>query len=211
MSEVYDADYYLRGTTSGKSLYCDYRWLPRLTIPMVKRIIEHCGIEKNHRVLDFGCARGYVVRAFRELGFNAFGADVSEWALANADEAAYPFVDTVQAMLKNSDDKYDWIVAKDVLEHVVDVQNVINDIMASAQVGVFAVVPLSLFDGHPYVVASYEQDVTHVHRLCLGTWAGMFMRPGWSVDGRYALSGVKGNYASWEKGNGFLTCRRLES
>ena len=33
-ASVYDADYYLRGEETKKSLYTDYRWLPDGTIPM---------------------------------------------------------------------------------------------------------------------------------------------------------------------------------
>src|SRR5579862_3672374 len=89
---VYDESYFLRGKESGKSLYENYRWMPDLTIPMVQRIIEHCGIRRGDSILDFGCARGYVVRAFRELGYNAYGYDISRWAIENADLAAYPYL-----------------------------------------------------------------------------------------------------------------------
>ncbi len=75
--EQYDADYFLRGKATGKSLYEDYRWMPGLTIPMVRSMISHLGIANADMVLDFGCARGYVVRAFRELGYLAYGYDTS--------------------------------------------------------------------------------------------------------------------------------------
>lgn len=201
----FDEDYFMRGPETGKSLYRSYSWLPRLTLPMVRRIIDHCGIREGHSVLDFGCARGYVVRAFRELGHVAYGMDISKWAIDNADPTVAKFVcnDT------RINGTLDWIIAKDVLEHVPDVQATIDNLMEHARKGVFVVVPLSLLDGQPYIVADYERDITHLHRLCLGTWAGMFMRPGWAITGQYLLPGVKGNYATWERGNGFLTCRRL--
>ena len=69
--EVYDADYFLRGKQTGRSLYENYRWLPDLTIPMVAAMIRHLGIKPDDKILDFGCARGYVVKAFREMGYRA--------------------------------------------------------------------------------------------------------------------------------------------
>jgi cyclopropane fatty-acyl-phospholipid synthase-like methyltransferase len=72
-SDKYDADYFLRGKASGKSLYDNYRWMPDLTKPMAERIIEHLGIELDDRIMDFGCARGYLVRALTELGQDAYG------------------------------------------------------------------------------------------------------------------------------------------
>jgi hypothetical protein len=96
-----------------------------------------------------------------------------------------------------------------VLEHVLGVEGVIRRLMDVARVGVFAVVPLSPVDGALYVVPDYEKDVTHIHRLTLATWVRMFVRPGWSVEARYRLKGVKDNYAQYEKGNGFVTARRI--
>ena len=204
----YDADYYLHGRESGKSLYDNYRWLPDLTIPMVHRMADHLGITTNDTVLDFGCARGYTVKAFREsLGIECYGIDVSEWAIANADEKVREFVSCTDKVPLGMD----WIIAKDVLEHVPQVADAIDAMMEVAKKGVFAVVPLSMFDGQPYIVADYELDVTHIHRLCLSSWAKFFMRPGWTVEGAYMVDGVKANYQTWQWGNGFLTCRRLDT
>lgn len=211
MSEMYDSDYFLRGKQTGKSLYKDYRWLPNLTIPMVRAIINHLGIKDEHTILDFGCARGYVVKAFREMGHIAVGIDISEWAVTNCDPDVREYIycrdtkceDHVSGM-------FDWIIAKDVLEHVHRLQTAITNLLEHARIGVFAVVPLSCVDGNPYVVPDYEHDITHRHRLTLATWASMFIRPGWRVEASYRVRGVKDNYAKWECGNGFLTARRME-
>lgn len=205
---MYDADYFLRGRATGKSLYEDYRWLPDLTIPMVRTIISHLGIGYSDTVLDFGCARGYTVKAFRKMGYCAYGEDVSEWAIANCDPEVRGFV-----FLLGDGTYYvesvDWVVAKDVLEHVPKVNTAVDDLLSTTRKGVFAVVPLSSIDGDQYVVPEYEKDVTHVHRLTLATWVEMFLRPGWSVEASYRVPGVKDNYAKWERGNGFITARRL--
>ncbi len=108
-------------------------------------------------------------------------------------------------------EEFDWIVAKDVLEHITYVSYTVRELLRVARRGVFAVVPLSPFDGAPYVVADYERDVTHVQRHKLGTWMEMFFLPGWSVEGSYRVPGVKDNWYKdgWEKGNGFITARRI--
>lgn len=210
----YDADYFLRGKQNGISLYEDYRWMPDLTIPMVKSIIQHLGIKsgvEGNNVLDFGCARGYIVKAFREaFKVEAQGWDVSEWAIRNADEATRPYLHLAADSPPLLANEFDFVIAKDVLEHIPQVADTITDLMRVASVAVFAVVPLSAVDNQPYVVADYEKDVTHVHRLTLASWARMFMRPGWRVEAAYRLKGVKDNYATWENGNGFITARRCE-
>lgn len=211
--KVYDADYFLHGKQSGKSLYEDYRWLPHLTIPMCQTITEHCGIDKGSRVLDFGCARGYLVKALRGLGYDAFGYDISKWALDNCDPEVRPFVNwEVGGQPYYKHHVFDWIIAKDVLEHVEFVERTINDLMEVATKGLFVVVPLSKFNGGKYVIEEYEKDVTHCQRFTLRTWTGFFLKVGWRVEASYRLPGVKCNYykPGWEEGNGFITCKRLE-
>lgn len=202
----FDADYFLRGKETGKSLYENYRWMPELTIPMVRSIIEHLGIDSNDTILDFGCARGYVVRAFQEMGYNAYGYDTSKWAIENADQKIFHHLTRLHKIAFRQ--PYDWVIAKDVLEHVDSLCGVIDCLMDNAYKGVFAVVPLS-HDGKQYDVPEYERDITHIHRRPLQWWVGHFHRPGWSVEGRYRLPGVKDNYSQYPTGNGFVTCRRL--
>ncbi len=211
----YDADYFLRGEDTGKSLYTDYRWMPDLTIPMVEAMIDYLGIRKGHRILDFGCARGYTVKAFRLLGYDAWGMDVSEWAIENADEETKPYLTLsagVSAVPPLKSEEYDWVIAKDVLEHVHLVTYTIQTLMRATTQGVFAVVPLSQFNNGKYVVDDYERDVTHCQRHPLYKWVEMFLYPGWRVEAAYRVPGVKDNYykPGWERGNGFITARRIE-
>lgn len=206
--EVFDKDYFINGLTSGKSLYENYRWMPQLTTKMVQSIIDHLGIRTTDRILDFGCARGYTVKAFKQLGYDAMGIDISEWAIANADQDIAASVSCGDAA-KVRTNFFDWIIAKDVLEHIEYVDQTIDKLLASAKVGVLAVIPLSAIDGEPYIVAEYEKDITHIHRLTLASWARMFMRPGWRVEAMYRLAWTKDNYKTWENGNGFITTRRI--
>lgn len=209
-SSIYDADYFLRGKEKGLSLYENYSWLPDLTIPMCQAIINHLPIRTGETVLDFGCARGYVVKALRKLGVKAVGVDVSTWAIKNCDESVENYCLLVEE-LKGVENGYDWIIAKDVLEHIPQTADTIDDLMKTARIGLFAVVPLSPARGERYVVPDYELDVTHVHRMTLLDWAFLFARPGWRVELAYRVPGVKDNYdkPGWEKGNGFLTARRI--
>jgi hypothetical protein len=206
----FNEDYFLRGKETGVSLYQDYRWLPELTVPMCRAIAEHLQMPQGDLVLDFGCARGYVVKAMRQLGYFAYGYDVSEWAIANTDREVYQFCSN-NAAVAFSDTIYDWVIAKDVLEHIPFDQlgEVVCDITNVARKGIFVVVPLSE-DEETYIVPDYDKDVTHCNRLNLVEWASMFIRPGWVVEARYRLKGVKDNYSDYPNGNGFLTCRRLD-
>ncbi len=211
MSDQYDEDYFLRGKETGRSLYENYRWLPELTIPMAKKIVEHCGIKPGQKILDFGCARGYLVRALRELGFNAYGYDESVWATDNADSSVYHHLTRIKELAFSQGTHYDWIIAKDVLEHIEYVDQTISALMKCCD-GIFAVVPLSRFHGNNYVIEDYEKDMTHKQRLPLLSWANFFLRSNWRVECAYRVPGVKDNYfkPGWEYGNGFITARRIK-
>lgn len=204
---VYNEDYFLRGKESGKSLYTNYQWLPELTIPMVRAIAAHCGIQKQDRILDFGCARGYVVRAFREEGYDAWGIDISEWAIRNADDGIKPYLNWCANGPCLVAKEFDWVIAKDVLEHVEAIDETVDTLKVTASKGIFAVVPLA--HGREYDVPEYEKDVTHIHRRPLQWWVSHFHQAGWSVEARYRVNGVKDNYAHYSTGNGFITARRL--
>ena len=48
-----------------------------------KAIIKRYKLKKGDRVLDIGCAKGFLVKDLIDLGIDAYGIDVSEYALKN--------------------------------------------------------------------------------------------------------------------------------
>jgi ubiquinone/menaquinone biosynthesis C-methylase UbiE len=56
----------------------DGRWKP-----VAQDLIAHFGLLRGDRLLDIGCAKGYLVKELVELGIDAYGIDVSEYAMFN--------------------------------------------------------------------------------------------------------------------------------
>ena len=56
----------------------DGRW-----ISVAKRMVEHFQLKPGDRVLDVGCAKGFLVKDFVDLGIDAFGLDISKYAILN--------------------------------------------------------------------------------------------------------------------------------
>ena len=52
----------------------------------VKRYYWTLWSKKGSRVLDVGCAKGFLVKDFLDLGIDAYGLDISEYALKNCEE-----------------------------------------------------------------------------------------------------------------------------
>lgn len=72
------------------------------------------------RTLDVGCAIGYVVEALRELGIDADGTDVSQYAVdhATAGAAGHVFWGDLLHKLPVKDGGYELVTALETLEHV---------------------------------------------------------------------------------------------
>ena len=60
----------------------DGRW-----IPVARNIIAHFDLKPGMRVLDVGCAKGFLVKDFMKAcpGLEAFGLDISEYALMHCE------------------------------------------------------------------------------------------------------------------------------
>lgn len=72
-------------------------------------------------VLDAGCAMGYLVEALRERGVEAYGFDVSEYAISNAVDGARPycFVHSITERLPDTvPQRFDLVITIEVMEHL---------------------------------------------------------------------------------------------
>jgi ubiquinone/menaquinone biosynthesis C-methylase UbiE len=65
----------MKGVCYGGYIY-DGRWKP-----VIKRFIDHYKLTSESKILDAGCAKGYMVYDFVNAGIDAFGIDISEYAI----------------------------------------------------------------------------------------------------------------------------------
>lgn len=50
---------------------------------IAKEICEHYGIKSGDKVLDVGCAKGFLVKDLRDLNIDCYGVDISNYAIEN--------------------------------------------------------------------------------------------------------------------------------
>lgn len=213
---AYSEDYFLRGEDLGLSCYTNYRWMPGTTYRMATAILDHLDTKGNETFLDFGCARGYLVRALHEQGFEAFGVDLSVWAVENADKTVRSRISPVSLVRGLPVDlpAVDWIIAKDVLEHIEpdDLVRLLRLLWSRVKLGLFVVVPVSGEIDGPYLSPRDEYDVTHLVRWPAWAWLRAFLE----LEGAYVryqsrLKGIKDHIAASSPGSvGIFTVTRRE-
>lgn len=212
MSHPYTEDYFMRGPETGLSNYRGYRWLPDLTLPMADQARWLLNIRPNDVVLDYGCSRGYFVKALRQRGVTAWGYDISEWALENCDPAVKEFVSND---LHLPDKGWDVIWSKDVFEHIPESQleHLVPKMLSACRRQVFLIIPLAIHRGGPYACPVDELDKTHVIRWTLPCWLDFLQKfsRDFVVSGGYEMPVLKQNCYHYPRSYGFITARRIAS
>lgn len=83
------------------------------------------------RVLDIGCAKGFLVSALRMVGYNAMGIDISEYAVQQANDYVKPFLQTAELGKENlpyDSNSFDVIICMGTLEYVPDQDFAVSEI-----------------------------------------------------------------------------------
>lgn len=200
-TNAYTRQYYECGIQTGKSLYENYHWLPEMTIPMAQVMIDYLGIKRGQRVLDVGCAKGYLVKAMRWLGREAWGCDISDYALESADPEVKQYLSKALPT-----EYFHFAISKDTFEHIklFDIRNLLTRINSSV---LFIIVPLG--NGRKYNIPAYELDTTHIHRQPLIWWNELLKSQGWKIKSSVPrVPGIKDNWTSEEMGNGFIVAEK---
>lgn len=199
MKEQFNEDYYERGIEKGVSGYTNYSYMPT-------RSYEEASSFSNivyGKVLDYGCAKGYLVHALRQLGVDAWGFDISDYAVENAHPPVKEYINN-----PNQPKLFDFIICKDVMEHVPEEQIplVLKDMQNKLSVlgEIIFVIPLG--DNNIFRIREYELDVTHVTKKDEDWWINTFRENGFkTLDFKYKLGDVKKKWQGNDYGNGIFT------
>jgi len=165
LSKLYDAYYYAHDC--GRPYQRDEEWLSFFA-NIAERIVSEIGPKT---VLDAGCAWGFLVEGLRKRKVEAFGVDISEYAIEHVHVDIQPYC-KVASVTEPFERKYDLIVCIEVLEHmpVREAEAAIVNFCKFSDDIVFSSTP---FD---------YKEVTHVNVHAPEYWAGLFARQGFYRD-----------------------------
>jgi len=163
--DLFDAYYYAHGC--GRPYQRDDGWL-RFFGGIADRIIQD--IQPN-TVLDAGCAMGFLVEKLRERNVDAFGVDISAYAIQNVTPEIKPYCQ-VGSIAEPFPQQYDLIVNIEVLEHM-------NQSEAELAIANFCQnTDDILFSSTPF---DYK-EATHFNVQPPEVWAELFARQGFFRD-----------------------------
>ena len=63
----------------------------------------------NKKVLELGCAKGYLVEYLRNLGIDAYGIDISQYAIDNTPIPDYVTLGDIYDLSAYSNKEFDWV------------------------------------------------------------------------------------------------------
>ena len=182
---IYDRDYFQRGPEAGKSNYRSYSWRPEKTIPEVDSLLSLWGGPPGGAVIDFGAAYGFYVKALRRRGVEAYGVDRSGHAVEESgrDPEIAGRVFCSDSLAAVGLDRADWVLAKDVLEHLTlaDLARFLGEVKALGA-GLTVIVPLARYDGGRYLNPTAEMDGGHNLRRSRLWWFSLLMKHFQQVD-----------------------------
>jgi len=164
-SSLYDAYYFSHGC--GMPYERNEHWLTFFGA-IADSIVQEI---QPDSVLDAGCAMGFLVEALRQRDVEAFGVDISEYAIEKIHPDIQPFC-WVGSVVQPFPRKYDLIVCIEVLEHMTPwdaEQAIINFCQHSDDI---------LFSSTPF---DYK-EATHFSVRPLEHWASLFARQGFYRD-----------------------------
>jgi hypothetical protein len=118
------------------------------------------------RILDYGCAVGFLVTGFRTLGFKCDGYDISAWAKQIALSRGVRYVPFKPR-------NYDLIIALDVFEHMTDegIKLALENFKSSMLV---TRIPCALLPGQTFHLEVSQADKTHINCKTSEEWIRFF-------------------------------------
>src|SRR5262245_46585589 len=186
--DVYDRHYFETYHTADGPVPYDRahpEWL-RFFGAVADRIVADI---KPRRVLDVGCAKGFLVEALRDRGVDADGIDVSAYAIGEVRPDVRPYC-RVASATEPIDGAYDLITCIEVLEHMdeADGRRAIANICAAAADVLFSSTPDDF------------TEPTHVNVRPRSWWIDQFAAQGLQLDVEYDAGFVAAHAMRFRRG-----------
>ena len=152
------------------------------------------------RWLDIGCAYGYLVEQARILDIEAYGVDISSFALRQEDGVRDYLIQGMADAAPFVEDAFDVISIFDIIEHVENPGAVLDQVEKVLKFEGFC------FLSTPDPLKFSREEPTHIHERPPSFWVRLFQQRGWYVALRFGgseyefeLMATRNPGADWEE------------
>lgn len=194
LKTFYDKDYFESGNKSGYKNYNKGFNYYRNRVRDYQRAFHLLTNFRPKRVLDIGCAFGYVVISLRSLGVEAYGVDISEYAINNSPLKVRPYLKIADMVNLPFDDTYfDLVVSYDVLEHIhaSNLPPVLKEIKRVSSKNLY----FEIFSDNNINKIFKINDSSHVSVYKSFFWKNLFKKAGFKPNKRFIFpSGLSLRY-----------------
>ena len=205
----FDEAYFQDGSKRGTA-YTNYKEGARSSPTFREIAVAVREVFQPRRVLEIGCATGVIVKYLNELGCEAHGIDVSEWAVRNAEHRNVRLAPA--DALPYPDGFFDLIISCHSLEHLPDAVfsrslAELGRVGSAFQFHMLPIVGTEPYDGDPDTVREQlRKDPTHQQLHSREEWLRRFEKHGW--DAVHACILFRDDTATVELSSGqFIVCR----
>lgn len=159
--KIFNREYFEDGTISNyDKSYSD----PLAKLVFKRRAKKIKRLFNPKKVLDIGCAKGFLIEELQKLGIKAYGVDVSKYATDNAPKNVRPFLQTITPpKLPFKNKSFDLVCSFDVLEHTPE--NDLDDAIAE-----YYRVGKKQYHHITTKLRKKDKDITHVTIKPLAWW-----------------------------------------
>ena len=103
--------------------YGGYEYHPRFWQATVRRFQEYYGLAGNGKVLDIGCAKGFMLHDFKEMSpeLTVAGIDISEYAIESSIDTVKQYLEVGNAKsLPFPDDSFDLVISINTVHNLTE-------------------------------------------------------------------------------------------
>ena len=165
--------------------YGGFHYNPKFWQPVIPTFQSHFGLTADSRVLDVGCAKGFMLHDMAELipGITVKGVDISGYAIDNAIEDMKPHVQVADAReLPFEDQSFDVVISINTvhnLEHD-DCGQALSEIMRVSKGGAFVTVDAYRDDDE--MQRMLDWNLTAKTIMHVDEWISFFAEVGYEGD-----------------------------
>lgn len=165
--------------------YGGFAYHPRFWQPVIPDFQRHYGLKSGSRVLDIGCAKGFMLYDFLQHipGIQIAGIDVSQYAIEHALSSVKPYVSIADARkLPFDDHSFDLVIAINTIHNLEesDLKIALNEIMRVTKQHAF--VTVDAYRNDEEKEAMFAWNLTAKTILHVDEWKKLFAEVGYQGD-----------------------------